>query len=78
MLLHYLPVRVEKTKDGAVNNTITLCTVCLLQLWEFDISQTQTQEGCDLLFFFFFVFLPFLGLLPWHMEIPRLGVQSEL
>ena len=26
---------------------------------------------------FGFVFLPFLGLLPWHMEVPRLGVQSE-
>jgi len=24
--------------------------------------------------FFFFVFLPVLGLLPWHMEVPRLGV----
>ena len=29
-------------------------------------------------FFFFFVFLPFLRLLPRHMEVPRLGVQSEL
>ena len=27
---------------------------------------------------FIFVFLPFLGLLPWHMEVPRLGVKSEL
>ena len=27
---------------------------------------------------FFFVFLPFLGPLPQHMEVPRLGVQSEL
>ena len=27
---------------------------------------------------FVFVFLPFLGLLLWHMEVPRLGVQSEL
>ena len=27
---------------------------------------------------FFFVFLPFLGLLLQHMEIPRLGVESEL
>ena len=27
---------------------------------------------------FFFVFLPFLGPLPRHMEVPRLGVQSEL
>ena len=26
---------------------------------------------------FYFVFLPFLGPLPQHMEIPRLGVESE-
>ena len=25
-----------------------------------------------------FVFLPFLGLLLWHMEVPRLGVESVL
>ena len=29
-------------------------------------------------FFFFFGFLPFLGPLPRHMEVPRLGVESEL
>ena len=28
--------------------------------------------------FFFFVFLPFIGLLPWRMEVSRLGVESEL
>ena len=28
--------------------------------------------------FFFFVFLPFLGLLMGHMEVPRLGVKLEL
>ena len=28
--------------------------------------------------FFFFVFLPFLGPLQRHMEVPRLGVKSEL
>ena len=27
---------------------------------------------------YFFVFLPFLGLLPRPMEVPRLGVESEL
>ena len=30
------------------------------------------------LFCFVFVFLPFLGLLPQHMEVPRLEVESEL
>ena len=29
-------------------------------------------------FFFFLSFLLFLGLLPRHMEVPRLGVESEL
>ena len=29
-------------------------------------------------FFFFFVFLPFLGLFPRHLQVPRLGVESEL
>ena len=27
--------------------------------------------------FFFLVFFPFLGPLPRHTEVPRLGVQSE-
>ena len=29
-------------------------------------------------FFFLFDFLPFLGPLPQHMEVPRLGVELEL
>ena len=28
--------------------------------------------------FFAFFFLAFLGPHPWHMEVPRLGVQLEL
>ena len=32
--------------------------------------------GVCFLFFVFFVFLHFLGLLPRHMEVPRLGVES--
>ena len=28
-------------------------------------------------FFFLFSFFFFLGLHPWHMEVPRLGVESE-
>ena len=29
---------------------------------------------CLFVWFFVFVFFPFLGLLPWHMEMPMLGV----
>ena len=29
-------------------------------------------------FFFFLVFLFFLGLHPQHMEVPKLGIESEL
>ena len=36
-------------------------------------------EGLDVCFpFFFFFFLVFLGPHSWHMEVPRLGVKSEL
>ena len=31
-----------------------------------------------LFFIYFFVFLPFLRPLPWHMEVPRPGVKQEL
>ena len=28
-------------------------------------------------YLFFFFFLPFLGLLSQHMEVPKVGVESE-
>ena len=49
-----------------------LCNIyltLLLDMWFF---------CCCVVFFFFFVFLPFLGLLLRHMEVPRLGVESQL
>ena len=30
------------------------------------------------LFIYLFVFLSFLGLLPQHIEVPRIGVESKL
>ena len=42
----------------------------------FDKIRPQRHKICG--FSFLFVFLLFLGPLPRHMEIPRLGVQSEL
>ena len=38
---------------------------------------SQKQSILEFIFYFLF-FLPFVGLLPRHMEVPRLGVQSEL
>ena len=42
-------------------------------------GQSSWKDGIAFFFFFFFfVFLPFLGPLLRHMEVPRLGVESEL
>ena len=38
----------------------------------------NTQSIISLSSFFFFVFLPFLGPLLQHMDVPRLGVKLEL
>ena len=44
------------------------------------LHRTKTRSCLFFFFFFFFFFLSFvlLGLYPQHMEVPRLGVQSEL
>ena len=47
------------------------------------ISETKSQlknpkDGCSNNFSIFFFFLVFLGLYPQHVEVPRLGVKSEL
>ena len=36
------------------------------------------EEFCFVFVCFVFGFLPFLGPLPRHMQVPRLGVESEL
>ena len=38
------------------------------------IKINEIENGC----YFFFFLLAFLGLHPWLMEVPRLGVQLEL
>ena len=45
---------------------------------DYDTLYGQCINGSVFLLLFFVVFLPFLGLLPWHMEVPRLGVELEL
>ena len=55
---------------------LLLSCMYIFQIKPFSVASFETifshSVGC--LFFFFLVFLPFLGLLPWHMEVPRLGV----
>ena len=36
------------------------------------------RENSQKLHFFLFCFFCFLGLHPWHMKVPRLGMESEL
>ena len=41
-------------------------------------STSIHEDAGFVLFCFVFVFLPFLGPLPKHMEVPRLGIELEL
>ena len=47
-----------------------------------EVAPSEAPQSVPILsflsFFFFLVFLPFLGLHSQHMEVPRLGVYSEL
>ena len=43
-----------------------------------NILSIKYAHDLGFLSFFFLVFLPFLGPFPQHMEVPRLGVESEL
>ena len=42
------------------------------------LTSWATKEFPRNPFFYFSVFLLFLEPLPWHMEVPKLGVKSEL
>ena len=39
--------------------------------------EEDVEQGRAFLFYIFFYFC-FLGPHPWHMDVPRLGVESEL
>ena len=45
-------------------------------VWTVELCKVEMTPNCFL--FFFFLFFVFLGLHPWHMEVPRLGVELEL
>ena len=60
------PLRAEPPSSYKVNQVFGIISICITSIYGY------SKEN------FFFVFLPFLAPLPWHMEIPRLGVESEL
>ena len=72
------------TLEMNLNNDFIIPTLFFFSSPETFASKESSGPQVSLLFFYFlsffyfFVFLPFLGLLPWHMEVPRLGVKSEL
>ena len=43
-----------------------------------NVLREQNEVTLLLFLFFFFFFFVFLGQHLWHMEVPRLGVESEL
>ena len=60
------------TQTQRTENREPLCTVGR------NVSCTTVMENSmKIPLFYFFVFLPFLGLIPQHMEVPRLGVELE-
>ena len=67
----------KNTADGLANNPDLgeATPPVILETAQQDSSSFRSSWG---FLFFFLVFLPFLGPLPQHMEVPRQGVESEL
>ena len=49
-----------------------------LYLTKITDTQSMFHKVQSFIYLFIFVFLPFLGPLLWHMEVPRLGAELEL
>ena len=63
-------------KRNSLKPVLILFGIPLLRSASSHVSYKATMRRPP--FVFVFVFLPFLGPLPRHLEIPRLGVESEL
>ena len=71
-------------KSGSLTNKITtewpplVYSKYLIQCYYTCSKQVQIYIKAIFQIFFFFFFFCFLGPCPWHMEVPRLGIKSEL
>ena len=52
--------------------------LCSFTEWLILYLDSRKLESSSMYHIYIFVFLPFLGLLPQHIEVPRLRVESEL
>jgi len=78
-VIWYCVLRSQCQKDYMGNGGLGLDTVCT---WYLEIGKSH-RKGYErftflLLTIFFFFFFFFLRLYPRHMEVPRLGVESDL
>ena len=73
---------IQHNNDKSSSNCMLLFVVNIIGAphWFSDCSfwEYVPLNSSVFFFFFFLVFLAFLGPLPRHMDIPRLGVESEL
>ena len=69
----------RRTPNSNINRLLSRLSKLLISV-QAGKNTGPWQTSVTGLFFCFFkiCFLPFLGLLPWHMEVPRLGVESGL
>ena len=71
----YIPelTRISQNSIDLEHLFLYLVTTCRSSL-----KKCLGKSSTDLLFYLYFYFLVFLGPHWWHMEVPRLGVESEL
>ena len=77
-VLHYKSAQMAEMKKQTLTSVDK--DVKQLELSYTDLESAIWFKNFDKLFgsLFIFFLLVFLGLYPWHMEIPRLGVELEM
>ena len=67
----------ELNTESDVEEILTICCY-LLDLKIIAFREWERPKICFNSLFFTYLFFIFLGPHPWHMEVPRLGLKSEL